>query len=378
MDIRFVNTIENIGREDWNALAGRDYPFLRHEFLAALEDSGAVAPASGWQPEHVVLRDAGRMTAAMPLYRKSHSWGEYVFDQPWAQAYAQHGLAYYPKFVTSVPFTPCQGPRIAMSPERRGDDILPLLVEAVIEHAKAGGLSSWHCLFPDTALQDGLQGQGLIRREDVQFQWFNRDYRDFDDYLGSLTASKRKMVKRERRKVAEQCIALLSLDGREVSEAQWQAFYRFYALTYLKRQSRPYLNLTFFLQLAARMPEHLRLVLAMKQQQPVAASLFFVGGDTLYGRYWGCADDYDALHFEACYYQGIEYCISQGLRRFDSGAQGEHKIARGFEPVITSSWHWLADPRFAAAVADFVERERRHVARYQAEAAEYLPFKSTQ
>ena len=378
MNIQFVNTIDAIDRQAWNAVAGRDYPFLRHEFLAAMEHCGAVAPATGWQPEHGVLRDNGRIIAIMPLYRKSHSWGEYVFDQSWAQAYTQHGLAYYPKFLTAVPFTPCQGPRMAIAPDRQAEDIVPLLFDSVIDRAKASGISSWHCLFPGADLRDHLQRLGLIRREDVQFQWFNRGYRDFDDYLASLTAAKRKMVKRERRKVGEQGIELLALAGRDIGESDWQAFYRFYALTYLKRRLQPYLNPDFFLQLAANMPEQLRLVLALKHQQPIAASLFFVGGDTLYGRYWGCAEDYDALHFEACYYQGIAYCIENGLLRFDSGAQGEHKITRGFEPVITSSCHWIADPRFASVIAGLVERERRHVARYQADAANYLPFKNNQ
>ncbi|ATG89745.1 GNAT family N-acetyltransferase [Methylomonas koyamae] len=375
MEIRFVNRIGDIERRDWNALAGRDYPFLRHEFLAALEHSGAVAPATGWQPEHALLYQAGRLVAAMPLYRKTHSWGEYVFDQTWARAYAQRGLAYYPKYLAAVPFTPCTGPRIAVAPDRPADEAVVPLLDAVLERARSDGLSSWHCLFADADLCQRLAQYGLIRRDDVQFQWFNRAYRDFDDYLAALSAGKRKMVKRERRKVGEQGIELVSLDGREVDGKQWQAFYRFYALTYLKRRSQPYLNLDFFLRLAADMPEQLRLILAMKRGQAVAAALFFVGGDTLYGRYWGCDDEYDALHFEACYYQGIAYCIANGLSRFDSGAQGEHKIARGFEPVTTSSWHWIAEPDFAAAIADFVARERLHVASYRADAAQYLPFK---
>lgn len=376
MDVKIITCLAEIDPAGWNALTGVGYPFLRHEFLSALEDSGAVSGQTGWQPRHIVITKGNQLLALMPMYLKSHSWGEYVFDQSWAEAYQAHGLAYYPKLLTSIPYTPCQGARLVISKTADSAEIIGLVLKFIHRQAEAQAASSWHCLFPDTLLKNSLHSAGLIIREDIQFQWFNRNYATFDDFLQTLTASKRKMIKRERRKVDEQGIALLRLEGSAIHDWHWQAFYRFYALTYLKRRSQPYLNLTFFLQLAETMPEQLQLIIAIKEQTPVAASLFFIGTDTLYGRYWGCAEDYDALHFETCYYQGIDYCIQQGLRRFDAGAQGEHKITRGFEPVTTCSAHWIKDGRFAQAIGDFVQRESNHVERYKSSATSNLPFRN--
>lgn len=376
LKVNCINRMTELDAAQWNALAGSDYPFLRYEFLNALEQSGGVSPQTGWQARHLLVTEDDVLLAIMPLYLKSHSWGEYVFDQAWAQAYQQHGLEYYPKLLSAIPFTPCQGPRLAIKSGIEFEAIVDVLLQAIKQLADQHNMSSWHCLFPEPQLREQLQARHLIMREDVQFQWFNRGYQQFDEFLATLTASKRKMIKRERRKVSEQGIGLRQIFGKDITDADWQAFYRFYALTYLKRRSQPYLNLAFFQQLAATMPEQLLLVMAFKQALPVAASLFFVGSDTLYGRYWGCEQDYDSLHFEACYYQGIEYCIANGLRYFDSGAQGEHKIARGFEPVSRYSAHWISDPRFAQAIADFVERERAHISVYKAGAFGLLPFKS--
>lgn len=375
MEVKCLASLAEFDAQRWNELAGNDYPFLRHEFLAAFESSGSVSTRTGWQPQHLLVSDNDTLLALLPLYLKSHSWGEYVFDQTWAQAYSQHGLDYYPKYLTAIPFTPCRGPRLAVRPGADPALILENVFAFIRQQAEHRGLSSWHCLFPDTALRENLQDQRLIMREDVQFQWFNHGFRDFDDYLSTLTASKRKMIKRERRKTREHGIDLLRLNGKDISDEHWRAFYRFYSLTYLKRHSQPYLNPAFFRQLTLTMPEQLQLILAYKEKRPVAASLFFIGADTLYGRYWGCEQDYDALHFEACYYQGIDYCIEQGLRLFDSGAQGEHKIARGFEPVSTYSAHWIRDVRFAQAIAGFVSRERAHINRYKTSVSECLPFK---
>lgn len=376
MEVKSIASLAEIDAQQWNALAGFDYPFLRYEFLYALERSGVVSAETGWQPCHVVVMDRHQLVALLPMYQKSHSWGEYVFDQAWAQAYQQWGLNYYPKLITSIPFTPCVGPRLAVRSDMDLAAITDLLLGFILRQIENQKLSSWHCLFPEQKLHQWLQIKELIIREDVQFQWFNHGYKCFDDYLKALTASKRKMIKRERRKIAEQGIELIRLNGNEITHQQWQSFYRFYALTYLKRHSRPYLNPQFFQFLAESMPEQLLLVLAMKQQTPVAAALSFIGNNTLYGRYWGCEHDYDALHFEACYYQGIEYCLNQGLQRFDSGAQGEHKIARGFEPVATYSAHWIRDVRFVNAISDYVGREREQLNRYKATAAAYLPFRN--
>lgn len=377
LDVKFITSLAEIDPARWNALVSIDYPFLRHEFLSALEHSGSVSEHTGWQPKHIVIMDEDEILAMMPMYLKTHSWGEYVFDQAWAQAYQAHDLTYYPKYVTSIPFTPCQGPRLAIRSDVDQSLVVDSLLRFIREQAEIQVASSWHCLFPEPSLRDVLQSNGLIIRDDVQFQWFNRGYLNLDDFLKTLTASKRKMIKRERRKVIEQGIQLQGLEGKAINDLHWQTFYRFYSLTYMKRHSQPYLNLAFFQRLAETMPESLILVLAIKGQTPVAASLFFVGTDTLYGRYWGCVENYDALHLETCYYQGIEYCIEHGLQRFDSGAQGEHKIARGFEPVTTHSAHWIKDVRFANAIADFVDRERIHVNRYKLGASDYLPFKQS-
>ena len=370
-----IRQIAEIDSTEWNALAGTDYPFLRHEFLSALETSGAVSAQTGWQAQHLLVMDNQALIAVMPLYLKFHSWGEYVFDQAWAQAYQSHGLAYYPKYLTSIPFTPCVGPRLIIKADQPFEPIVGILLKFIQSQADLQGVSSWHCLFAEPGLIKSLAAEKLIIRETVQFQWFNRGYSSLDDFLATLTASKRKMIKRERRKVREQGIYLQRLLGKQIQTTDWQLFYRFYALTYLKRQSQPYLNLAFFLTLASTMPEQLQLILAIKDSQPVAAALFFEGTDSLFGRYWGCDDEYDALHFEACYYQGIDYCIAQGLKRFDSGAQGEHKIARGFEPISTYSAHWIKAPEFALAIHDFVRRETNHINQYRLAAATYLPFR---
>lgn len=375
MEVKQIHSLTQIDAENWNRLAGIDYPFLRYEFLSALEQSGSVCAKTGWQARHLLVEAQGELLAILPLYEKQHSWGEYVFDQAWADAYQQHGLDYYPKWLTAVPFTPCQGPRLLVKPDGDTQAVMQLLVDFIQQSAAEKAISSWHCLFPDTAQLAYLKALGLSVRSSVQFQWFNRGYNDFADYLQTLSSSKRKMIKRERRRVTEQGIAMLRVPGPEISEPQWQAFYRFYSLTYLKRHSRPYLTPDFFRQLAVSMPEHCLLILAVKDQTYVGAALSFVGTDCLYGRYWGCYEEYNALHFEACYYQGLDYCIENGLQRFDSGAQGEHKISRGFEPITTYSAHWIKHPGFAEAVADFVKHEQVGVDQYRQTAADYLPFK---
>ncbi|MCK9609117.1 MAG: GNAT family N-acetyltransferase [Methylomonas sp.] len=375
MEVKQIHSLIQINADDWNRLAGLDYPFLRHEFLLALEQSGSVCAKTGWQARHLLVEAQGDILAILPLYEKLHSWGEYVFDQAWADAYRQHALDYYPKWLTAIPFTPCQGPRLLAKPGTDMTALMQLLLDFIQKSAAETAISSWHCLFPAQPQLADLQAMGLSIRSGVQFQWFNRDYRDFADYLQTLSAGKRKMIKRERRRVLEQGIEMLRVPGPEISEPQWQAFYRFYSLTYLKRHSQPYLTPAFFQQVAASMPEQCLLILAVKDQTYVGAALSFIGTDCLYGRYWGCYEEYNALHFEACYYQGLDYCIEHGLQRFDSGAQGEHKISRGFEPITTYSAHWIKDPRFAEAIADFVEREQVGVHQYRQAAANYLPFK---
>jgi hypothetical protein len=376
MDIKQISSMTQVDGADWNRLAGDAYPFMRHEFLLALEQSGSISAQTGWLPAHLQVSDNDEPIAFMPLYLKTHSWGEYVFDHQWAQAYQQHGLDYYPKWVNSIPLTPCQGARLVFKAE--GIDPLEItlaILTFIKQLSEQRGVSSWHCLFPARQQAEQLRSLGLSIREGVQFHWFNRGYRDFDDFLQTLSASKRKMLKRERRRVTEQGVSLLRIKGTDVSDGQWEAFFQFYKMTYLKRGSQPYLNLAFFKQIAATMGEQLLLVLAVKDNKTIAAALSFIGADTLYGRYWGCYEDYNSLHFEACYYQGLDYCIEHGLTRFDSGAQGEHKISRGFEPITTYSAHWLKDSRFAKAINQFLAEEQKAVQLYKQDAASYLPFK---
>lgn len=313
--------------------------------------------------------------ALMPLYLKTHSRGEYVFDFQWAQAYQQTGKSYYPKWLTAIPFTPCQGPRLVVKAGAEEAALAQLAFEVIRTTAEENAISSWHYLFPEPEQIGIWRDLGMLVREGVQFQWHNKSYRDFDDFLQSFNAGKRKMIKRERRKVLEQGIEMLRLSGRDLNEAQWAAFFEFYTMTYLKNGHSPYLTLEFFLELAQTMGDSLLVIFAVKDGKYVGAALSIIGEDTLYGRYWGCYEDYNALHFEACYYQGLDYCIEHKLARFDSGAQGEHKIARGFEPVTTYSAHWLGDSGFANAVEHFLSRERKSIALYKADAASYLPYK---
>ena len=375
MEVKQIHSMAQVDAADWNRLAGEAYPFMRHEFLRALEQSGSVCEQSGWIASHLLVLNDDQLVAFMPLYLKQHSWGEYVFDQQWAEAYQQQGLDYYPKWLTAIPLTPCQGTRIVIQAAIDPLEVMHTLLNFIKQLSEQHGISSWHCLFPDLQQVEQLRSLGLSVREGVQFHWFNQSYRDFNDFLFTLNASKRKMLKRERRRVSEQGVRLLRITGQDVSEPQWQVFFQLYTMTYLKKGSQPYLNLAFFQQIAATMGEQLLLVLAIKDNKTIAAALSFVGSDTLYGRYWGCYEDYNSLHFEACYYQGLDYCIEHGLKRFDSGAQGEHKIARGFEPVTTYSAHWIKDVRFAKAIEHFLVREQKAVQHYKQDTASYLPFK---
>ncbi len=375
MEIRQIPSISNIDAQAWNNLAGITYPFLRHEFLVALEQTAAISHKTGWIPAHLIILKDEELIGFMPLYVKNHSWGEYVFDHQWASAYHQQGLEYYPKYITAIPFTPCQGPRICVDPSYDLIEINKLFLTAIRQLANAQNISSWHCLFPTEKQIELLKSLNINIREGVQFQWFNKSYLCFDDFLSKLTASKRKMIKRERNRITEQGVTLIQIIGTDVTFAQWETFFNFYQMTYLKKGSEPYLTLDFFLNIANSMGDSLLLVFALKDEAPVAAALSFIGSDTLYGRYWGCIEEYHSLHFETCYYQGIDYCIKNHLGRFDSGAQGEHKIARGFEPVTTYSAHWIKNNGFADAIKRFLERETIAIKQYKTNAATYLPFK---
>jgi len=334
--------------------------FLQRGFIAALHDSGAASAATGWQPEVIALEQAGEVVAAALAYRKFHSYGEYVFDWAWAEAYERHGLAYYPKSLCAVPFTPVPGPRLLA----RDSAARLALARALVEHARASGLPSLHVLFTDPADTAALAEAGCLVRQGVQFHWFNRGYRDFGDYLDALAQSKRKKVRAERRKVREAGVECEVLTGPELVEADWAFFHRCHARTYAARGARPYLNLDFFLRVARARPEALVMVRARRAGRAIAASLAFTDGSRLYGRYWGALEEVDCLHFEVSYYTLIEHAIRAGLTVFEGGAQGEHKLARGFEPVTTHSAHWLAHPEFYAAVERYLARERTGAAEY--------------
>jgi uncharacterized protein len=371
-----LRSIAEVEASEWNALVGSAaQPFLRHEFLLSLEEAGCTTPKTGWTPEHAIARDTeGRLVGAVPLYRKSHSRGEFVFDFSWANAYAQHGLRYYPKLLSAVPFTPVSGARLLLAPTVDARATRAALIRAVGEHARVERLSSWHVLFPtDSELAD-LTGGGLIPRRDCQFHWFNRGYESFDAFLATFTAEKRKKAKRERRRVAEAGIVFDTRSGSDMDDALWRTVYEFYADTFYRHGHEPYLNLKFFKLIGARMPERLMLKIARLGATPIALAIFFVGDDALYGRYWGASGNYHSLHFETCYYQGIEYCIEKGLSRFEPGTQGEHKVPRGFVPALTSSAHYIADERFAAAIRDFAAREAHGVDVYAAAVNEHVPY----
>jgi predicted N-acyltransferase len=370
-----AESIDDFPAEDWNRLAGHRYPFLRHEFLHAAESSGCVSAETGWRPRHIGLRDnSGRLVAAMPLYEKTHSWGEFVFDWSWAHAYERAGLDYYPKLVSTVPFTPAPSQRLlAASPDNAA-----ALIEAACDLSTRHGYSSLHVLFPERRELDVLEDAGLKLRRDCQFHWHNQDYANFDEFLATFSSSKRKKVRRDRRHVAEQGIRCRRLRGSETDHAIWNDVYQLISITFLRRGSLPYFSQAFFEELSERLPESVMVVMAEKNRMPIAAAVFYDTADTLYGRYWGADADYNALHFEACYYQGIEHCIDIGRQLFEPGTQGEHKISRGFVPVDTWSAHWLARPEFFSAVGQFLEAEGRHVERYVEAVNLHSPYKTRQ
>lgn len=376
MQVRIVHHIEELDAREWNHLAGDTQPFLRHEFLAALEATGCVGPGTGWLPEHLVLRDdAGILVGAMPLYRKADSWGEFVFDFAWADAYRRAGLAYFPKLVAAVPFTPASGARLLAAPGPTRTALQRRLLEAALGHARDSGVSSLHVLFPTEYEARGLAAAGLLPRQDCQFHWHNRGWATFDDFLGAFTAEKRKKARRERRRVTEAGVELRIVAGGEIDAPLWDEILPLIASTFWLRGRNPYLTDAFFRRIATTMPQALLAVVARHGRETVAAALCFRGTDTLYGRYWGSTGAYHSLHFETCYYQGIEYCIAQGLKLFEPGTQGEHKIARGFEPALTRSAHLILDERFRAAIGAYLAREGHSVDAYAEAVRAHVPFR---
>ena len=360
---RVVDDLAAIGEAKWNALvaaSGSGNPFVRYEFLHALHSSGCAAPRSGWEMQYLTLWRGDQLAGAVPLYRKHHSYGEYVFDWAWASAYQQHGIHYYPKWLAAIPFTPVPGARLIV----RDSHHQTLLAHALVSHARESDMSSLHVLFAPPGEIEHLADAGMLTRRAVQFHWFNRDYSSFDDYLVSLAQPKRKKIRAEKRKVLTEGVVLERKVGRDISDSDWDLFMRCYATTYAAHYSTPYLNRRFFLQIARSMPETLLMVVARREGRPIATALALFDHERLYGRYWGAVEFVPCLHFETSYYQMIEFAIERKLKVFEGGAQGEHKLARGFEPVTTYSSHWLAHPAFADAVERYLQRETGGIEAY--------------
>ena len=374
MEIRVHSSIESIGEQDWDAAAGSAYPFLRYAFLQAAEETGCAARETGWQPAHLSLNDGDTVLGVMPLYAKSHSWGEFVFDWAWANAYARAGVQYYPKLISAIPFTPAPCPKLLLKDGVPAEHKM-LLARGALEFAQQSKFSSLHVLFPLEEELALFAECGLTTRKDCQFHWHNQGYSSFDDFLQNLNSRKRKKAKRDRRHVLEHGIRFRHVFGQDLSTDDWEQVHRLISLTFMRRGSTHYFNLEFFLRISRELPNQVLVVIAEDNARAVAAAVFLVGEKTLYGRYWGSSGDYNALHFETCYFQGIDFCIANGIEVFEPGTQGEHKISRGFIPAATWSSHWLAHPQFYDAIRDYLELEVDDVERYMQAVDDHSPYR---
>jgi predicted N-acyltransferase len=373
--LRIHGAIAEIPAEEWDGCAGDINPTVSHVFLNAMEESGSVGARSGWAPQHLTFSDpGGRLLGAVPLYLKSHSYGEYVFDWGWADAYERAGGRYYPKLLCAVPFTPVPGPRLLVAPDAPAET-KSSLIAGMIELARQRKLSSLHINFPEPAEADALEAAGFLKRVGQQFHWENDGYGDFDDYLAALNSRKRKAVKKERREALEGGIEIEVLTGADLNPRVWDAFFRLYLATTDRKWGSAYLNRKFFALIGERMPEKVVLIMAKRGGDYIAGAFNILGRDTLYGRNWGSPREYRFLHFECCYYQAIEFAITHGLKRVEAGAQGPHKLQRGYLPVPTYSAHWIPDPGFRRAVASFLDREREMVEEKIEHLAEFSPFR---
>ena len=375
MEVAVHGSITDFSADEWNRVAGDDYPFLRHDFLEAAETTGCVSPETGWWPRHLGIREGGKLRAAMPLYQKSHSWGEFVFDWAWADAYRRAGLDYYPKLVSAVPFTPAPSRRLLLD-DPDDSEAATGLITAATTLATEAGCSSFHVLFPLERELEHFERAGLKLRKDCQFHWHNRDYATFDDFLATFSAKKRKKARRDRRHVTEAGIRFRRFKGGDIDDALWTEVYRLISITFMLRGSMPYFDLDFFRSIGTTQPDNVLVIGAFRDDRMIAAAVFFEGQDALYGRYWGAEEDVNALHFETCYYQGIDYCIEKGLGLFEPGTQGEHKVSRGFAPQNTWSAHWLGQPEFFSAISDYLDQESRHIDRYMDAIDQRTPYKA--
>ena len=377
--LEIIEKLSEVSAADWNALLSPDAsPFLRHEFLSTLEETACVGSKTGWQIAHLALYRSKKLIGAMPLYLKLHSYGEFVFDWSWAQAYEQQGMQYYPKALCAIPFTPVQGSRILFAPLENKSQVQEQLIAGLKTLVLQNKLSSAHILFPLGEQTQAMVDQGFMLRDSVQFHWHNHQFVNFEQFLSTLTMKRRKNIRQEREKVNREGITFSHIPGQSATDQDWEFFYQCYANTYMEHHSSPYLNQDFFKLLCSRMPENLHLILAQRGTSPIAASLLFVDAtsSTAYGRYWGALEHIPCLHFETAYYQAIEYCIEQKIETFEGGAQGEHKMARGFLPTTIQSAHFIVDPQFSKAVKHFLEREQQGIGAYVDELAEHSPMKS--
>ncbi len=368
--IKVVGSIANVDEKKWDGLTD-GMPLLRHAFLSALERSGSIGNGTGWNPCTVIITQNDQLIGAMPLFIKSHSYGEYVFDWAWADAYQQNGLSYYPKLLSAIPFTPITSSRLLAKKK----DIKLQLIEALEAVMYKHELSSVHVLFPDDSDASMFEGAGWLKRDGVQFRWQNEAYDNFEMFLSTLSHNKRKKIHQERKKVKEAGVECRYIKGDKATEEDWDFFYQCYCLTYDAHHSTPYLTRSFFTEISKSMPENILLIMAAIGSNNIACSLCFYNQDTLFGRYWGAIQFVSGLHFELCYYQAQQFCISEGIEYFEGGAQGEHKLARGFMPRPTCSFHKIAHPQFATAIKDFLGRESRGIASYNSELEERSPFK---
>lgn len=371
MEIDFVNSIDKINEVTWQSLAPTNSPFINYQFFKALENSQSVCTEKGWQPHHLLCSNDNNVSAIMPMYIKQHSWGEYVFDWAWADAYKKHNEAYYPKLVATIPFTPISTTKIMTS-----DIELPQVFSVLTEHCLAQNINSWHILYTQDINKQSLALNNVFQRNTVQFHWFNHQYHDFDSFLSTFTARKRKNVKKERLSISQQNINVRQILGKDITPEELSFFYLTYQLTYLKRGHSPHLTADFFARAIKSLPNNILLVVASVDDCDIACAWFFFDDHQLYGRYWGCTETCTNLHFELCYYQGIEFCIEHKLQVFNPGAQGEHKIQRGFEPILTHSYHWIKHLGFRAAIQQFCQQERQQMLSYQEHCQQFLPFKA--
>lgn len=376
-EIKIIDSLDRVPAVAWNALAGDD-PFLQYEFFSAIHETGCASRSTGWLPQFVTLWEGDTLRGAMPLYLKSHSYGEYVFDWAWANEYQRHGYPYYPKLLSAVPFSPVTGRRLMAETEEHRTLLVSAVLKIAAERNAEAGISSFHCLFPQEFEAREMEAAGMTLRYGIQFHWKNRaetGYEDFDEFLEGMSHHKRKKIRQERRKVRDLGARFQWLSGYDLTDSHWRFFVDCYNKTYRDHHSMPYLNLEFFVRLGKTMPQNVLLILALRDELPIAAAFNLYNSHTLYGRYWGATEFIPGLHFEACYYQAIEFCIARRIALFEGGAQGEHKLARGFLPVRTWSAHWLAHPEFAAALRNYLEREAQDVTYYQNELNESSPFK---